>query len=262
MSVHWMWCTQYGLTAARHLCAALFVSVLGWDPPEAWTSPRTLFGSSLGAYTLRRFWAVYWHRLHVAPFSAYDLRRMRRTHGGYERVPSESPRFYVQRASARVSGPAGVGLKRSRSLVPGRRSPRAAAVPLGLSGKASKYGIPTFEKKAESVFAISGAGWTAGPGGGGGGGGGVVAKTRDDKGDTRHTLDVTAAMPRGQFEMLVALWCCHVWEFVTTNAPKTHEGMDGVARKMKLAKEFGWTPGNTGPAGGTMGFGVGGGGGM
>ncbi|KAL8413503.1 hypothetical protein RB594_004947 [Gaeumannomyces avenae] len=70
MSVHWMWCTQYGLTAARRLCAALFVSVLGWDPPEAWTSPRTLFGSPLDAYTLRRFWAVYWHRLHVAPFSA------------------------------------------------------------------------------------------------------------------------------------------------------------------------------------------------
>ncbi|KAL8387176.1 hypothetical protein RB595_010103 [Gaeumannomyces hyphopodioides] len=181
----------------------------------------------------------------------YDLRRMRRTHGGFERVPSESPHFYVQRASARMPGPAGVGLKKGRSLIPGRPA-RATAVPVDLSGKASKFGIPTFDKKADCVFAISGAEW-AGPGGG------VVAVTHDDKEDTRHSLVVTTALPRAQFEMLVALWCCHVWEFVTANAPKTHEGMDGVARKMKLAKDFGWTPANTGPAGGTMGFGGGGG---
>ncbi|KAL8387174.1 hypothetical protein RB595_010104 [Gaeumannomyces hyphopodioides] len=71
MSVHWMWITQHGLTAAHHVCAAVFVWVLGWDPVEAWTSPRLLFGSFFEAYTLRRFWGVYWHRLHVAPFSAY-----------------------------------------------------------------------------------------------------------------------------------------------------------------------------------------------
>lgn len=150
----------------------------------------------------------------------YGLRHMRMTPGGYQRVPSESPRYYIQRASARVPGPAGVGVKKSRSLIPGRPA-KNTAVPVDLSGKSSKFGIPTFDEKADAVFANNGRAWTTCPQGE------VVALMHDDKDDSRHTLTVTVAMPRAQFEMLVALWCLHVWEFAVAHAPKIHEGMDG-----------------------------------
>lgn len=60
---HWIWGVYCGLTAAHHACAALFVSVLGWDSPADWPP---LFGSVWDAYSLHRFWGVFWHRLHAA----------------------------------------------------------------------------------------------------------------------------------------------------------------------------------------------------
>ncbi|KAI0534151.1 hypothetical protein GGR58DRAFT_520572 [Xylaria digitata] len=39
-----------------------------WDHPSEWPP---LFGSVLEAYSLRRFWGVFWQRLHVAPFSSW-----------------------------------------------------------------------------------------------------------------------------------------------------------------------------------------------
>ncbi|KLU83131.1 hypothetical protein MAPG_02196 [Magnaporthiopsis poae ATCC 64411] len=160
----------------------------------------------------------------------YGLRQMRMAVGHHERVPSESPHYYIQRASARVPGPAGVGVKKRRSLIPGRPA-KNTAVPVDLSGKSSEFGIPTFHKKADALFANNGRKWTTCPQGE------VVALMPDDKDASRHTLTVTVAMPRAQFEMLVALWCCHVWEFAVARAPKIHEGMDGVARKLRAARE-------------------------
>ncbi|KAJ0159859.1 hypothetical protein CTA2_8990 [Colletotrichum tanaceti] len=70
-STHWIWTTYCGLTTMHNLSAALFVSVLHWDSPSNWAAGPPLFGSVWDAYTLRRFWGVFWHRLHVVPFSAY-----------------------------------------------------------------------------------------------------------------------------------------------------------------------------------------------
>lgn len=42
-----------------------------------------------------------------------------------------------------------------------------------------------------------------------------------------RSLVITAALPRAQFDMLVALWCCKVWESGVVNAEKVHEGPDG-----------------------------------
>lgn len=56
------------LTAAHNLLAALLVSVLQWDGPDEWPA---LFGSITEAYSLRRFWGRFWHRLHVTVFEAY-----------------------------------------------------------------------------------------------------------------------------------------------------------------------------------------------
>ncbi|KAK1974747.1 hypothetical protein LZ30DRAFT_827262 [Colletotrichum cereale] len=69
-STHWIWITYCSLTTMHHLSAALFVSVLNWESPSNWAGPP-LFGSVWDAYTLRRFWGVFWHRLHIVPFSAY-----------------------------------------------------------------------------------------------------------------------------------------------------------------------------------------------
>ncbi|KAK3402304.1 hypothetical protein B0T20DRAFT_331755, partial [Sordaria brevicollis] len=68
MSYQWVWDTYILLTAAHNLLAALFVSVLQWDRPDEWPA---LFGSITEAYSLRRFWGRFWHRLHVTVFEAY-----------------------------------------------------------------------------------------------------------------------------------------------------------------------------------------------
>ncbi|GJC89052.1 hypothetical protein ColLi_11890 [Colletotrichum liriopes] len=188
----------------------------------------------------------------------YDLKHMRSVPGGYEKLPADSPRYYIQRASRRLPDPAALGIKKSSSILPGKAA-HSTAVPVDVSGKTSKYGIPNFCKDGVAIFATNGREWTDAQGN-------AVAVMHDDKADKRHSLIVTTAMPRGQFDMLVALWCCHIWEFSVTNAPKVHEGINGgnylgfglapicpdiriaadfcreniVARKMRQAKEFGF----------------------
>lgn len=67
-SVHWIWATYFGITSAHDIFAAISVALLRWNEPSGW--PR-LFGPISEAYSLRRFWGVFWHRLHVKPFAAY-----------------------------------------------------------------------------------------------------------------------------------------------------------------------------------------------
>lgn len=54
--------------------------------------------------------------------------------------------------------------------------------------------------------------------------GALIASMHDT---TERSLVITAALPRAQFDMLVALWCCKVWESGVANAEKVHEGIDG-----------------------------------
>lgn len=68
MSYQWVWDTHILLTVAHNLLAAVFVSVMQWDRPDDWPA---LFGNITQAYTLRRFWGQFWHRLHVTIFEAY-----------------------------------------------------------------------------------------------------------------------------------------------------------------------------------------------
>ncbi|POR31097.1 Uncharacterized protein TPAR_08715 [Tolypocladium paradoxum] len=67
-SVRWIWSTYAVLTGTHDLLAIFFVCLLRWDQPDEWPA---LFGSLAEAYSLRRFWGAFWHRLHVAPFEAY-----------------------------------------------------------------------------------------------------------------------------------------------------------------------------------------------
>ncbi|AEO63645.1 uncharacterized protein THITE_26742, partial [Thermothielavioides terrestris NRRL 8126] len=68
ISSKWIWDTYLLLSAAHDLLAVLFVSVLQWDRSDEWPA---LFGNITEAYSLRRFWGVFWHRLHVRVFDAY-----------------------------------------------------------------------------------------------------------------------------------------------------------------------------------------------
>ncbi|KAI1135602.1 membrane bound O-acyl transferase family-domain-containing protein [Hypoxylon sp. FL0543] len=68
VSFHWIWSTYYFLTSAHDVLAILFVSLLGWDLPSEWPP---LFGNVAEAYSLRRFWGVFWQRLHIHTFMGY-----------------------------------------------------------------------------------------------------------------------------------------------------------------------------------------------
>ncbi|KAI0430339.1 hypothetical protein F5Y09DRAFT_341757 [Xylaria sp. FL1042] len=65
LSIRWIWNTYVILVIFHDILAIIFVSILLWDLPEEWPC---LFGSLSEAYTLKRFWGVFWHRIHIAPF--------------------------------------------------------------------------------------------------------------------------------------------------------------------------------------------------
>ncbi|KAF6830370.1 toxin biosynthesis protein [Colletotrichum plurivorum] len=67
MSVQWIWATYVVFSLGHKVLAMFFVSITGWDLPSDWPP---LFGSILEAYTLRRFWGVFWHRLHLGVCNA------------------------------------------------------------------------------------------------------------------------------------------------------------------------------------------------
>ncbi|OTA52637.1 hypothetical protein K449DRAFT_410267 [Hypoxylon sp. EC38] len=68
ISVYWIWDSYACLTLAHDFFAILSVLVLRWDLPTDWPP---LFGNLADSYSLRRFWGVFWQRLHIHPFSAF-----------------------------------------------------------------------------------------------------------------------------------------------------------------------------------------------
>ncbi|CAI0650174.1 unnamed protein product [Colletotrichum noveboracense] len=147
----------------------------------------------------------------------YDLLHMRLGPGGYKRLPSDSPKYHIKRQTRSIPGLQDLGMKKSHSLIPGKK--RFAAVPVDVYGKTSKVGITNFVKGAEAVFTTDGHEWADSQGN-------SVAIMHDNE-EKQHSLVVTATLTRAQFHMLVALWCCHVWEYGLAHAEKVHEGIDG-----------------------------------
>ncbi len=68
VSCQWIWSTYLALTGAHDLAAVFFVAVLRWDAPGEWPP---LFGPIGRATSLRRFWGVFWHGLHIHVFDGY-----------------------------------------------------------------------------------------------------------------------------------------------------------------------------------------------
>lgn len=70
LAVHWIWANVFGLHLAQTGVAILFLVILRWDEPWEWP---LLFGSPLEAYSLRRFWGRFWHRIVAPPYTTYGL---------------------------------------------------------------------------------------------------------------------------------------------------------------------------------------------
>ncbi|KAM7208055.1 hypothetical protein V8F20_001601 [Naviculisporaceae sp. PSN 640] len=68
ISFSWIWETYYYLSLLHDILSIIFVWILKWDQPSEWPP---LFGSIVDAYSLRRFWSVFWHRLPTATLDAY-----------------------------------------------------------------------------------------------------------------------------------------------------------------------------------------------
>lgn len=70
---NWLW------IASCHECLSIvFIYVLRLDEPYEWPP---IYGNLLEAYTVRRFWAYFWHRLVYAPFRAVADRLSARVFG-------------------------------------------------------------------------------------------------------------------------------------------------------------------------------------
>jgi hypothetical protein len=61
----WIWLNFVDVDAAHAFLSIIFVGVLRLDLPEEWPS---MFGSPLEAYSLRRYWGRFWHRLVYRPY--------------------------------------------------------------------------------------------------------------------------------------------------------------------------------------------------
>jgi hypothetical protein len=61
----WIWLNFVDVDAAHTVLSIIFVGILRLDSPEEWPS---MFGSPLEAYSLRRYWGRFWHRLVYRPY--------------------------------------------------------------------------------------------------------------------------------------------------------------------------------------------------
>jgi hypothetical protein len=68
LAFHFLWSAYYIFTFLHSLFALAFVCVLGLDNPSDWPP---LYGNPTEAYTIRRFWGKYWHRLVYRTYLGY-----------------------------------------------------------------------------------------------------------------------------------------------------------------------------------------------
>jgi hypothetical protein len=73
ITAQWIMGSYASLTIAHRIAAIFFVSVLRWDDSSQWPP---LFGSIAEAYSLRRFWGKFWHKLHFETFAYFTPRSL------------------------------------------------------------------------------------------------------------------------------------------------------------------------------------------
>jgi hypothetical protein len=125
------------------------------------------------------------------------------------------PAFFIEALSRKALG--SMGLKRSRL-----RRTSWKVLPVDVSGRSSKWNVPSFVKDAEPLFEIRLKGgryeWSDG-------GGNPIAV--EDEGEGQHRLVVTAALRRETVDALVALWCCRLWQYSAEHQDPIYTGVDG-----------------------------------
>ncbi|KMP08581.1 hypothetical protein CIHG_05190 [Coccidioides immitis H538.4] len=68
ISVSWIWANFVFLESCHAILAIFFVAILRLDNPEDWPS---LFGNIADAWTVRRFWGRFWHRIATPTLSQW-----------------------------------------------------------------------------------------------------------------------------------------------------------------------------------------------
>ncbi|KAL0937006.1 toxin biosynthesis protein [Colletotrichum truncatum] len=68
MSLSWIWFNFMTLECYHAILAVFFVAVLRLDDPDDWPP---LFGSLADAWTIRRFWGRFWHRIATPTFTKW-----------------------------------------------------------------------------------------------------------------------------------------------------------------------------------------------
>lgn len=68
LAFRWVWLNFLGLHIAQTAVAVLFSIILRWDEASEWP---LLFGNPLDAWTLRRLWGKFWHRIVYRPYIAW-----------------------------------------------------------------------------------------------------------------------------------------------------------------------------------------------
>ncbi|KAF6835110.1 hypothetical protein CMUS01_05904 [Colletotrichum musicola] len=69
MSVSWVW-ANFAALETFHAGLSVFFVVLRFDDPEEWPP---LFGSVAEAWTVRRFWSRFWHRIATSTLTRWSL---------------------------------------------------------------------------------------------------------------------------------------------------------------------------------------------
>ncbi|KAH8884962.1 hypothetical protein GQ53DRAFT_593419, partial [Thozetella sp. PMI_491] len=87
LSFQWIFTSYFVLTAIHDLFAVFFVGLLQMDLPGEWPA---IYGSITEAYSLRRFWGVFWHQLHVPTFEAYMPPVVRGRKRGQHHLPCQT----------------------------------------------------------------------------------------------------------------------------------------------------------------------------
>jgi hypothetical protein len=145
----------------------------------------------------------------------YNLHMVNGVPGGLEQIPSHSPRCYIESVSRRTIGSIGIKKSHFRS--------HWMVLPIDVSGNNSKYAsLPTFIKDTKPIFQIQQKNgkneWTDGEG---------KAVAVEDDGDDQHRLIITTSLHRDSIDVLVALWCCRIWQYSDEHTERLKEGMEG-----------------------------------
>lgn len=145
----------------------------------------------------------------------YDLRYLKYAGpGSLEAMPSSSPQSSVTAVSRRTIGSA--GLKKSRF------QSQWKALPITTASKTSNYGQPTFTKDGKALFQIRKKNdryeWTDGD---------DNSIAVEDEGEDQHRLIISASLQRKNMDLLVALWCCRLWQYSAEHKEHIPTGIEG-----------------------------------